>query len=347
MKFHRNLALLATTSMLALSVGCNDRFNEGIEEGKKQGYTQGYDDGYKDGDKDGFARAQDYFASADYQDGFRDGKAQGLELGYSQGYGVGKNDGIKQGYNTGYTDGYRDGDKVGYNSGYKDGYNRGTDEGYDYGYTDGKKDGYDIGYTDGHKDGQVVGYDLGWDDGWDAGYDAGFEDGYYSLSVGKTKKMKGYADVLSMYHNELFDYSKIQAPVHTKHGLVANGNLLLSETDSASKDLLKRNAVVEQYLVFEMAKQVKSKFGLSDERSLKIAKASNHFRKFASKRAVTSEDANAYATEIIGADFSAIEQAYKGALKGNSSELNSLLEKAAEKNETTPEKMSEIFAKLF
>lgn len=335
MKFHRNLALLATTSMLALSVGCNDRFDEGLAEGKKQGYTEGYSAGYKDGDKDGFARAQDYFASADYQDGFRDGKAQGLELGYAQGYGVGKNDGLKQGYNTGYNDGYRDGDKAGYNSGYKKGYNDGTEDGYDY------------GYADGHKDGTKAGYNLGYTDGWDDGYDAGFEDGYYSLSVGKTKKMKGYADVLSMYHNELFDYSKIKAPVQTKHGLVANGNLLLSETESTGKDVLKRNAVVEQYLVVEMAKQVKSKFGLSDERSLKIAKASNHFRKFSSKRAVTSEDANAYASEILGADFSEIEKAYKATLKGNTSELNSLLEKAAEKNETTPEKMGEILSKLF
>lgn len=323
MKFQRNLALLATTSMLVLSVGCNDRFQEGLSEGKKQGYTEGYEVGYKDGDKNGFARAQEYFASADYTKGFNDGKAQGLELGYSNGYTKGKADGTKQGYDYGYADGYKQGDKDGYNDGYTDGYNVGVDEGFDYGYTDGLKDGYDIGYKE------------------------GFNDGYYGLSVGKTQKLKGYADILSIYHNELFDYSKIKAPVQTKHGLVANGQLLLSETSTTNKDTLKKAAVVEQYLVIEMAKQVKSKFGLSDERSIKIAKASNHFRKFASKRALTTEDSNAYAVEMMGADFSEIDSAYRSSLKGQNAELNSLLEKAAEKNETTPEKMGEIFTKLF
>ena len=98
--------------------------------------------------------------------------------------------------------------------------------------------------------------------------------------------------------------------------------------------------MIEQYLVVEMSKQV-AKFGLSAERSIKIAKAANHFRKFASTRALTAEDTNAYVTEIVGVDLKTIETAKES---GN---MKSVLEAAAAKNGTSPEKMAEILAKNF
>src|SRR5690606_27049235 len=106
--------------------------------------------------------------------------------------------------------------------------NAGYNAGYDVGYDNGWDDGYDYGYEEGHYAGYDVGYDAGWYDGWDVGYDEGFDDGYYSLSVGKTKTLKGYANILSMVHNDLFDYSKIKAPKVTARGLVAGNRLLLS-----------------------------------------------------------------------------------------------------------------------
>ena len=328
MKVQKGMSILATLSLLSFAVACNsggsagpDRYNEGFAAGKDQGYKEGYDvgydDGYADGDEAGYARAEAYFKTADYTAGFNAGFNQGKASGYSEGYSVGKFDGDKQGYNRGYGHGYDDG----------------ALDGYDMGYDDGALDGYDMGYDDGLADG----YDLGYDDGW---YDA-------RLSVGPSPKLKGYADVLSAFHNDLIDYKKIKAPVQTKRGLVANGKLLLSETSQTNKDTLKRAAAVEQYLVIEMSKQIKGKFGLSAERSLKVAKASNHFRKFATKRALTSEDTNAYASEIIGADFKSIESAYSKSMKGDLSGLNSIIDAAAQKNEVSPEKMSEIVTKLF
>jgi flagellar biosynthesis/type III secretory pathway protein FliH len=372
MKLQKNLLNLATLSLLGfLAVACNDggggttdRYAEGLEEGKKQGYQTGYDtgytDGYADGDEAGYARAKAYFASADYLKGFSDGKTVGISEGYSQGYTVGKNDGVKQGYNTGYNAGYSDGDADGYERGYDDGYDDGYYDGYSYGrssststtayndgYAAGQVAGYDRGYDDGAADGYDLGYDDGMQDGYDIGYDDGWFDGQWGLSVGKSKGLKGYANLLSMFHNDLFDYSKIPAPKQTKRGLVANGRLLLSETSQTNKDTLKRAAATEQYLVVEMAKQVKGKFGLSAERSLKVAKAANHFRKFATKRALTAEDTNSYATEIIGSNFSQITKAYEAGMKGDIGQFNEVIEKAAEKNETTPEKMAVIVTKFF
>ncbi len=329
MTLHKGLLNLATLSLVGfLSIACNsggggstpvsDRYAEGIEEGKKQGYKSAYDDGYKagykDGDTAGYERAKAYFASADYTKGFADGEAAGVSKGYTQGYSVGKTDGIKQGYNTGYNAGYDDGEADGYDLGYDDG----ADDGYDLGYDDGLADGYDIGYADG-----------------------------FGLSVGKAPRLQGYANILSMVHNDLFDYSKISMPQETRRGLVVDGRLLLSETSLTNKDTLKRAAAVEQHIVIEMAKQVKGKFGLSAERSLKVAKAANHFRKYATTRALTAEDTNAYATEIIGSNFSDITKAYEAGAKGDLTEFQSVMERAAEKNETSPEKMALIVTRFF
>ena len=337
MKAQKAMSVLATLSILSFAVACNsgggstsDRYAEGFAAGKAQGYDEGYDDGYADGDTAGFERAKALFQSQDYNAGFAAGKQQGLAEGYTQGYNVGKADGKAQGYDMGYDDGYDDG-------------NADSAAQYNAGYNDGLEDGYDMGYDDGALDG----YDLGYDDGFSDGYDAGYEDGSWGLSVGKTGKLAGYADVLSAFHNDLIDYSKIKAPVQTKRGLVANGKLLFSESSSTNKDTLKKAAVVEQYLVVEMAKQVKGKFGLSADRSLQIAKAANHFRKQVSARALTAEDTQAYAEEIVGANFKSIGKAFDASMKGDISGLNSIMEKAAEKNGTTPEKMTEIVTKLF
>lgn len=339
MKTQKGLVVLATVSLLGLSVACSDKYAEGLADGKAQGYAtgydEGYDDGYLDGDEAGFERAKQYFASADYNAGFNDGKAVGITQGYNTGYAAGTANVTAQtaaAYTNGYNVGYDDGEADGYDMGYDDG----LADGYDMGYDDGVLDGYDVGYDDGHADG----YDLGYDHGWDDGYDAGFDDGY-GFSVGKTKALKGYANLLSMAHNDMFDYSKISAPKSTARGIVANGKLLFEETSLTNKDTLKRAAVVEQYLVVEMAKQVSGKFGLSAERSLKVAKAANHFRKFASTRALTSEDTNAYVVELIGTDLKSIEAAAEA---GN---MKSVLEKAAAKNGTSPEKMAEVLARHF
>lgn len=343
MKVQKGLAVLATLSMMTLMTACNDssggqvsdRYQEGFTAGRAegftagraQGYDEGYDDGYADGDDAGYARAEVFFASATYNQGFTAGRA----VGYDEGYDDGDLDGYDRGYDNGYDDGYDDGSASGSSGAVTAAYNSGYEDGYD----DGALDGYDLGYDD------------GFDDGYDIGYDDGFDDGYYSLSVGPSKGLKGYANLLSLAHNDMFDYSKIKAPKKTARGLVAGGRLIFSETSQTVKDTLKRHAAVEQYLVVEMAKQVQGRFGLSAERSLKVAKAANHFRKYSTSRALTAEDTNAYSTEIVGADIKAIEKAYEGVMKGDSASYKAVLAKAAAKNEVSPEKMSSIISELF
>ena len=60
MKTQKGLAVLATLSLLGLSVACSDKYAEGLADGKALGYASGYDVGYSDGDQDGFDRAKVY-----------------------------------------------------------------------------------------------------------------------------------------------------------------------------------------------------------------------------------------------------------------------------------------------
>lgn len=358
--------------MLVLMVSCaespKNKYDKGFQEGRAQGqaegYEVGYDEGHADGDEAGYERARVYFESAGYDQGKIDGGKVGYNQGYASGYTVGYNETKPAAYSSGYSQGKIDGDadgyERGYDNGYDDGWDRKYDENYDRGYDaayrvsessaygrgydDGLDDGYDIGYSDGEDDS----YDIGYDDGFDDGYDVGYSDGSWdAFSIGKSKALKGYANLISLAHNDLIDYSKIKMPKATRRGLEANGKVLFSESSLTNKDTMKRLAVAEQYLVVEMAKQVKGKFGLSSERSLKIAKAANHFRKYSTKRALTSEDTNAYASEIIGSDFRAIEKAYDQARHGDITGFTGVLARAADKNGTTPENVSIILAKYF
>jgi flagellar biosynthesis/type III secretory pathway protein FliH len=359
------LKKLAPLSLLVLMVACADPYKDGMTTGQTEGYQEGYDKGYDEGkvkgDEAGYARAKTYFESAGYNEGFSDGKKVGLSSGYADGYAVGKKETYQPAYDSGYIVGKVDGKKEGYDLGYDDGYDDGFDDGHDErykplydagfksGYNNGYKDGNVVAYDDGYDDGEADGYDLGYDDGMDDGYDVGYDDGFYDggLSVGKTKQLKGFANLISLAHNDLIDYTKIKAPKETKRGLVANGQLLFSETSLTNKDTLKRAAVTEQYLVVEMAKQVKGKFGLSADRSLKVAKAANHFRKQASSRALTAEDTNAYASEIIGSDFRSISKAYEKTLQGDLTAFDSVLDRAAEKNGTSPENIAIMLTQYF
>jgi flagellar biosynthesis/type III secretory pathway protein FliH len=339
----KSLAVLSVVGLLSLSTGCKysqAELDSAVNVAYTDGYNEGYDDGYVDGDADGFSRAQTYFATADYNSGFSDGTA----AGYNTGFSAGSASGYTTGYNNGYDDGYVDGDANGYTDGYNNGYDDGFFDGDSIGYTD----GYNAGYDDGNIDGYNLGYDDGFYDGYDIGYDDGWSDGFgFSVKPALTSTKNAKVNLLSKVHNSLVNVSKIKAPVVTAKGLEVNGNLIFEETSMISKDLEKRAAVAEKYLVLEMSKQIKSQFGLSEERALKIAKISNHWRKFSSSRAVSAEDADAFSTELLGANMKEIESAVKGSLSGETSELNNLIGKAAAVNQTSPEQISQIMNQLF
>ncbi len=130
-------------------------------------------------------------------------------------------------------------------------------------------------------------------------------------------------------------------------GVYADANGYLYERSSAgSKDLEKVAAFAEAAAVAQTSEKLVSQFGLSEERGLQVAKLLNNFSKISKNRAVTTADANSFSKELLGADFSSLQTAIEAGQVGDSSKMNSLIEKAAVVNGVSPEHMSEIISEI-
>ena len=131
----------------------------------------------------------------------------------------------------------------------------------------------------------------------------------------------------------------------------ANGatssTMVFEKTTSASKDLEKAAAIVEAYKVEQVAGNLASEFGLSDDRSIEVAKLGASWQKLAKTRALTNADADAFAQQLAGVNFAQIDSADKAMMNGSMNEMNAIITKAAEVNGTTSENMSAIMTKLF
>ena len=126
-----------------------------------------------------------------------------------------------------------------------------------------------------------------------------------------------------------------------------SSSMVFEKTTVSSKDMDKAAAIVEAYNVESTAAGIAAQFGLSEERSLKVAKLAASWEKLAKTRALTNADADAFSYELTGVSISDMENAEKAMLGGSLSEMNAVLNKAAEVNGTTSENMSAIMMKLF
>lgn len=346
--------------------GYNNGYNSGFNDGEDKGFNSGYAQGQTDGYAQGYAQGVLDAGNLDYNDGYNDGYAAGDNAGYNRGY----NDGSATGYTSGYSDGYSDGDTDGYADGYNagvaDGYNAGYDDGfddgvvisYDTGYDDGFDDGYDVGADDGYDNGLGDGYDAGIDDGYDIGfddgydggyndgYDFGFDDGWFAAGGSSSDKRSAAQALTATFLQDLIDFDKVKSP---KAVLTdpANKRLLLSSTAGMTVDTKKKKAILNKYIVGAMKNQLISKFGLPEKRSHQIAKLANHMIKASNNGEINMTTVNSFSEKVLGSNFSDMQNAYKSSLKGDSKKLNSIVDKAAELNEITPEHTQKIMGQLF
>jgi hypothetical protein len=96
-----------------------------------------------------------------------------------------------------------------------------------------------------------------------------------------------------------------------------------------------------------MAAKLASEFGLSDDRSIKVAKLAASWNKLSQTRALTNADADAFSQELSGVSIADMENAEKAMIGGSMSEMNAVLSRAAEVNGTSSENMNAIMMKLF
>jgi hypothetical protein len=126
-----------------------------------------------------------------------------------------------------------------------------------------------------------------------------------------------------------------------------SSSMVFEQTAANSKDLDKAAAFAEAFAVDKMAANLSAEFGLSEERSLKVAKLAASWEKLSKSRALTNADADAFSYELTGVSIDDMENAEKAMMSGSMTELNSVIAKAAEVNGTSSENMSAIMMKLF
>ena len=124
-------------------------------------------------------------------------------------------------------------------------------------------------------------------------------------------------------------------------------NMTFEKTTGETKDLEKAAALVEAFQVETMASTIASQFGLSDDRSVKVAQLAASWNKLSKTRALTDADADAFSKELTGVSMTEMNSAQKASADGSNGALNDILTKAAEVNGTTSENMSAIMLKLF
>ncbi len=119
---------------------------------------------------------------------------------------------------------------------------------------------------------------------------------------------------------------------------------LFSEEVTSLKDLETMGAKIEISSIKDLSNKLVADYGLSTDRAEEVAKSLQTYNKLTSKRSLTAQEKNNFSKELLGVDYS---KAFNAILSGDQEDLNSLLDKAAEKNGTSPEQVSAIINELF
>jgi hypothetical protein len=114
-------------------------------------------------------------------------------------------------------------------------------------------------------------------------------------------------------------------------------------TTETTRDVITNIAQTEQEMLANQAKHYATKFSLSDEQGLKIAKTINDFNAVQTR---SDQDVADFAQRLYGVNPSQIVSAAGSAQAGDNSQLNLLVSEAAKNFNTTPDNMKKIVKSL-
>ena len=120
-------------------------------------------------------------------------------------------------------------------------------------------------------------------------------------------------------------------------------NIITFEENSGfRKDLEKIGANLESLDNQDLSLNLEENYGLSEERAQSVAKITSSFQKIQNKRALTAKEMNIYTQKVLGVDYTAGKKALESHIQGDSSEMDELMERAADLNGTSPEAVQEL-----
>ena len=116
-----------------------------------------------------------------------------------------------------------------------------------------------------------------------------------------------------------------------------------SEESSSIKDLEKLGSLNEIELKKEITESLTFEYGFSLSRAEEVSSLLFYMKKIKGKRSFTEIELEKYTTSLLGIGYQDSKKAFESYVQGDDDNFNRLLKKAAEKNETSPEAMQEIF----
>lgn len=116
---------------------------------------------------------------------------------------------------------------------------------------------------------------------------------------------------------------------------------IYEETAATSKDLAKLTAVKQNLDINASAKNIQAQFGLSADRSQVLARLAVQLKNNP-KASMTDSDYDSYAKEIMGSTITQLKSALTKQAQGDSTDVNALINKAAQTNGVGPEQVTQI-----
>ncbi len=153
----------------------------------------------------------------------------------------------------------------------------------------------------------------------------------------------GYYNYSIMNYNYVYEITGITDPDRT---MLANSFPFSTEVITI-KDLEKFGAENEKAESEKYAYQLMENFGLSEARAQTISRHLISYKKLNNQRALTNPEKEMLSKEILGFGFEKGKLALEKYMQGEKESLDDLITVAANKNETSPEHIKELFGEIF
>jgi len=172
--------------------------------------------------------------------------------------------------------------------------------------------------------------------------------GFFDLDVIPSHYEVDYDYNIIAYDSDgssIWGWEAVESYVPTRYRDRHSG-FVFEKTASTPKDLAKVAALKEVATLEKSAQFLSSEFGLSLNRGKEVARLAAHWKK-SSMKGMTSNEQDAFSTELLGFSITAGKKAAKDSFSGDSSSLKQLVNDAALKNSISPEHASKLMTKVF
>ncbi|RME18557.1 MAG: hypothetical protein D6797_00150 [Bdellovibrio sp.] len=172
-------------------------------------------------------------------------------------------------------------------------------------------------------------------------WDLGTYDAYY---IGDYVPGENVISYLNLYDSSFYyDLDPIGGGYYQDY---YTGVVFEKVQNGSSKNLMQMAAIKEMVQIDKAAKTLEAEYGLSKDRSREVAQLAVQIAN-APKGSLTDEDYDNFAKEILGSSITEFQEAIKKSMEGDKSDLDSLLEVAADVNGVSPEAVDQIVSDIF